>query len=184
MAHLIPENEIERLSSLCGVSFEEYKLVIDQLAQLNPTMLEPIYDSVETAWQICFPVWREFGRVQDLSHCIRTPHYYPSYAQYLGEQFVEVHREDFAYLLNLLTTMPINSYEYLCAYDLLEMTAGEFCRINQPVPEAIYEADRPVPPVIYREKAWDKSFHGLESIGRFIRQSCLISDGDDMQASR
>ena len=177
MPHLIPDSEIERLSSLSGVSLDEFK---HQLEKVNTKISDRFNDSVEASWQDCFPVWLEFGRVSDLSHRIRVPYYFSSCGKQLGNQFAEVHREDYAYLINLLRAMPINSYEYLCAYDLLEMIAYEFYGIDQSVPEEIYGIDLPVPPVVHCEKGWHDQFRGLESIGRFIYQSCLIEYGDDV----
>jgi hypothetical protein len=176
MPHLISDDQIERLSSLGGVSFDEFK---HQLEKVNPKINNRLHDLVEVSWQNCFPVWLEFGRVRDLSHGYRVPYYFPAYAKYLGDQFVEIHYEDYAYLINLLKAMPINSYEYLCAYDLLEMIADKFYEIGESVPEEIYAIDLPIPPVVCCEKGWDNRFCGLESIGRFIYQSCLISYGEE-----
>lgn len=175
MPHLIPDNAIERLSKLRGVSLDEYKR---QLEQVDTKISDRLHDSVEASWQDCFPIWLEFGRVNDLSYRIPVPYYFPSYAQMLGARFAEVHRDDYAYLINLLRTVPIKSYEYLCAYDLLETITYEFYRVNQPVPKEIYGIDLPVPLVVYREKGWNNRFCGLESIGSFIHLSYSIEYGD------
>jgi hypothetical protein len=177
MPHLIPDNEIERLSILSGVLFDEFKR---QIAEIDTNIIERLHDSVEASWQDCLPIWIAFGRVSDLSHRIRAPYYFPSSAKRLGNQFAEVHCKDYAYLINLLREMPTNSYEYLCAYDLLEMIAYEFYEMDRSILDEIFAIDLSVPPVVLREKGWDEQFHGLESIGKFIHQSCLIEYGEDV----
>ncbi len=172
MAHLIPDSEVERLSSLAGVSWKNAQ---HPHGEFNIKL----HDLIEESWQHCFPIWRKYGRVNDLSYKIRVPSYCPSFANIIGHQFVETHYKDYAYLINLLETMPINSYEYLCAYDLLEMIADEFYSRDEDIPTAILAINLPIPHVVHQEKGWDKRFDGLASIGKFIHKSCLISFGDE-----
>ncbi len=99
MPHLIADNEIEHLSSLHGVSFDEFK---HQLVEIDTNIIKRLHDSVEASWQYCLPIWLAFGRVSDLSHRICVTYYFPSLAKRLGNQFAEVHSKNYAYLIKLV----------------------------------------------------------------------------------
>jgi hypothetical protein len=178
MSYLIPENEIHHLASLVGIAHEKHSQRIKQANEIEKHIIFQISNSVEFTWDKCFPTWHEFGRVQSLSPCKRVTRYSPSYATVIGLEFAAVYRDKYAFIINILDKMPFNSYEYLCAYDLLEMIAVEFWRIDQLVPEQIFDINLPVPPVIKEEVGGKEQYLSLETVGQFLHQSFLIEYGD------
>jgi hypothetical protein len=177
MPHPIPEDAIDRLATLRGVTdFDQWKR---QLENADERIQAQLAGSVDDAWQACLPSWIEIGRVNDCSRAVRAPHYMPFYANRLGRAFAETFRDDYQFLIDVLGAMPVDSHEYLCAFDLLEMMASEFCCARLPVPEPLFAIALPVPPVVRVETACDERYNDLETIGAFLQRACLIDWGED-----
>jgi hypothetical protein len=141
---------------------EEWKRPIEARSRI----LELVAGDVRRDWEACLPAWLEQGRVRDLSPSIRVPRYLPTFAKALGDAFVERHWRDYPFLLGLLDRHPFDSIEYLCACDLLEGVVHEFASRELAIPEAIFAAQGPLPPVIRRELPWDQ--RQLDSVGQSL----------------
>lgn len=177
MPHLISEDAIDRLSTLCGVTdFDDWKR---QLENADDRIRAQLHGSVDDAWHACIPTWIELGRVNDFSRAVRAPKYWPSYANRLGRAFAKTYRNDYQFLIDTLGAMPRNSHEYLCAYDLLEMIVFEFYDADLSVPEPLFAIDLPVPPVVRVETDCDDRYSGFDTIGVFLHRLCLVDYGDD-----
>ena len=177
MVHIIPKHEIYRLSRIRGIiNFDAWKLQLEDAEARIDTQLKEL---VEEAWYACLPTWLELGRVNDLAPVLRTPKYWQSYATKLGYAFVERYRNDYQFLIDMLNVMPSNSYEYLCAYDLLEMIPFEFYTLDLPIPNQLFSLELPAPSVVLKQLSWNKRYFGLTSIGEFIRLSHVIEYVED-----
>ena len=177
MPHQIPEDEIYRLSTLRGVTdLDEWQR---QLENSEERIRVQLHSSVDDAWRACLPTWIEVGRVKDLSRSVRVPKYWPSYANQLGRAFAEIYCDDYQFVIDMVGTLPPDSYEYLCAYDLLELIVSEFYGCELPVPKQLFAIDLPAPSVVRVETEDDHRYSELVSIGEFLHLSCLIEYGDD-----
>jgi hypothetical protein len=159
---------LERLVSVAGV--RDWGEAQRQAARLSeiPALLG---ESVEQAWEKCLPEWVDFGRVRDLSPCIRVPIYNPSFANRLGAAFVERFRNDPEFLIGRLELYPVESTEYLCVCDLIEFLMHEHAYDRPEVRQLLFALHRALPPVIQFECDECYKFSvRVESVGQFLRQ--------------
>jgi hypothetical protein len=173
-SHPIAEADVGRLARLVGVTDAgEWRRHIEAESRI-PGL---VAGDVRRSWAACLPAWLEQGRVRDLSRAVRVPKYWPSFAKALGDAFVERYWRDYPFLLGLLERHPPDSVEYLCAYDLLEGVLHEFASRDLAVPEAIFAAKGPLPPVIRRELPWDE--RQLDDVGRSLARLYAEDYGPD-----
>jgi hypothetical protein len=174
MAHLIIDpDEIQRLARISSIKNpQEYR---SQFNNATERLAAQLRGSVAESWNMCFPTWLDsLGRVKDLACGVRKMTYVPSYATVLGREFVQAYSKDYRFLIDLLFEMPVNSHEYLCACDLLEMMVEEFHIINKNSKlEELYRIDRLMPPVIILEFSCDLNYDCLTLVGEFLRQVAL-----------
>lgn len=172
MAHLIEENDIERLAFLSGV--HSLDLWREHLAKAKILTSKLLSGTVQEAWDACLPFWLEQGRVNDLSHGVRITGYFPSFACLLGNAFREKFADQYLFLIEILEREPLKSVEYLCAFDLLEEIYLVMKKQERKVPldlfKRIFRINRPVPPVVRAELGMKAD--GNETIGEiYIRIS-------------
>jgi hypothetical protein len=179
MPHLIPKEAIQHLATLRGVTdFDDWKRQLDGADERIDALLQgPVAD----AWRSCFPIWLALGRVNDFSRAIHTPKYWPTFANHLGHAFAEVYQDQYGFLVNLLSEMPVESSEYLCAYDLLEMIVSGNSSLRIPVPDELFAIDLPVPPVVTAELQHDARYSRETNVGNLFRRMCQneFSDEDE-----
>jgi hypothetical protein len=177
MPHLIPFAEIEHLATLDGVArLDEWQR---QLKDAEDRIRTQLRGSIRDAWDCCFPTRLDLGRVRDLSRAVRVPKYWPSYANLLGSAFTNTYRNECRFLIDLLHTMPVETHEYLCACDLLEIIAFDLAFDDDPSVNEIYALTCQIPTVLFIEVKNDARFSSVKTVGAFIRQSWRMEWGDD-----
>jgi hypothetical protein len=182
MAHLIAADSIEKLATLSGVvRLDDWK---EQIENAEDRIRAQLSGSVSDAWQACLPSWLEVGRVDDCSRAVRTPHYWQSYASMLGRAFAEVFRKDHKFLVDMLSDMPVESHEYLCACDLLQLIAFDLGFDDRSAFEEICGLPYPIPSVLRRELEHDGRNGHATSVGDVIRQRWLDEYGEDAKRPR
>ncbi|WP_442483564.1 hypothetical protein [Aeoliella sp. SH292] len=177
MYHPIEPTDIERLASLAGVAnFDEWKRHLENESQRISDQLK---GSIDDAWANCLPVWLALGRVRDLSRSIRVPKYSPSYANTLGLHFADTFGQRFQFLIDVLHTSPVESHEYLCAFDLLDLIACSHFTSEIDTLPALFAIDLPIPRVVQLETSHIPRFANTSTVGEFLYRVHEDEFGDD-----
>ncbi len=168
MKSLSRNSEINPLICQAGVRYSQSK---HQLENANERVQEYLNGSVEEDWQNSFPIWQKLGRIKDLSKSLRVPKYFPSFACFLGQAFVQKHWQSYSYIVQILYQYAPDSTEALCAYDLLELMIDEFWSKDLPVPEELFAISFPISPVIQEEICGLTGYSELaqETVGECLR---------------
>ena len=178
MPHTMDNANVERLARLAGVQdFDEWRR---QCEDQRDRIHELLDGSIAVAWSNCLPTWLALGRVRDLSRVVRVPRYWPSFANNLGVAFADAYRDDFGFLVEILHEMPVDSHEFLCAIDLLDLIVSNADSSEANMLAGLSAVDRPLPPVIRLETANDKSYAGISTVGQYLRRRHVIESGDDV----
>ena len=168
MPKRIESADAERLSRLSGVSsFDKWKR---QLEEQNERIDGQLTGTIDEAWAKCLPIWLALGRVRDLSRRIRVPKYFPCYATQLGVAFVDRFWTQYPFIVDVLRSSPLDSHEYLCAFDLLDLIACDADESRMKMLDALFAIDLPIPSVVQLETAYDVRYAGLSTVGEFLRR--------------
>jgi len=172
----IPNDEFQRLIYIAGIEdFDDAKRQNSRSTEI-PELLE---GTIGQAWQKCLPEWKAFGRVRDLSMCVRVPSYWPSFAHMLGVCFVERFRGDYEFLIHRLNDYPVDSSEYLCTTDLVQYMLWEHAKDeSSEIRERFFALTNSLPPVVQYECRGSKQYSDYAgSIGQFLRREFAIVSG-------
>jgi hypothetical protein len=161
-------DEFRRLAYIAGISdWDDAKMQATRCSEM-PSFLQ---GGINDAWNKCLPEWVASGRVRDLSLCVRVPKYWPSFSKFLGQAFVENFRADYQFLIDQLDCYSINSTEYLCVCDLVELMLHEYVYDPPAVRDRLFALHHALHPVIQFECKNSREYHGhSDSIGQFLRQ--------------
>jgi hypothetical protein len=124
--------------------------------------------TIDQAWNQCFKVWREAGRVEDFPHGQRRPMYSPSLGKRLGSRFAELHYTNPDLVIRKLFSS--DSIEVICAYDILELMAWEYYSWSLPLPDKLLNIDISIPEPAISEIRGDHFFRDFQgvAIGEFL----------------
>jgi hypothetical protein len=177
--HLIDPDQVFRLATLAGVPrFEEWKRQLEGMDERTESQLR---GAVGDAWNACLPTWLELGRVRDLSRAVRAPKYWPSYARELGTAYARKFESEWRFVLGILQSMPVESHEFLCACDLLEMMTCHYGFNDAEAREQIFRLELPLPQALQMELRNAGQFRHVRTIGDYFRQTWFeeCGEGDD-----
>ena len=125
-------------------------------------------DSPIESWDLCFPVWKDYGRVNDFPHGIRYPSYFPSPPKVLGNEYASRFFRDHGHVLGKLKDSDPTAR--LCAFDLLESIAWEFFTHDEELPASLTEISATIPDTALQEIRSEYHFSdfGGDRVGEFL----------------